>query len=80
MLCEFFCKQLSEQKAGVTMSLFWQYFMVPILVIISVLAVRGFLFNKKTGNKGGIILGGAFTAGTLFVTVLAVYDLFIGLK
>ncbi|SFX04265.1 hypothetical protein SAMN04487866_101305 [Thermoactinomyces sp. DSM 45891] len=61
------------------MSVFWQYFMVPIMVIISVLAVRGFLFNKRTGNKGGILLGGGFTAATLLVTALSVYDLLVGL-
>ncbi|WP_044640346.1 hypothetical protein [Risungbinella massiliensis] len=57
-----------------------EYFMVPILVIISILAVRGFLFNKKTGNTPGVILGGAFMLGTVGVTLLSLYDLFIGIQ
>jgi hypothetical protein len=57
-----------------------QYFMVPILVIITLLAIRGTMYNKKTGNKPGFIIGGLFTLGILGVTLLSLYDLFVGIK
>jgi hypothetical protein len=57
-----------------------QYFMVPLLVIISILAIRGTMYNKKTGNKPGFIIGGLFTLGLLGVTGLALYDFFVGLQ
>ncbi|WP_164491675.1 hypothetical protein [Staphylospora marina] len=56
------------------------YFMVPLLVIISILAVKGTLYNKKTGNKPGFVIGGLFTLGMLGITGLALYDLFVGLQ
>lgn len=51
-------------------------FMAPILVLISILAVRGTMYNKRTGNKAGFVLGGGLTLGILLVTVLAVMELF----
>jgi cobalamin biosynthesis protein CbiD len=57
-----------------------QYFMVPLLVLISIFAIRGTYFNKKTGNKPGFIIGGIFTLGILGVTGLALWDLFVGLQ
>jgi hypothetical protein len=57
-----------------------QYFMVPILVVISILSIQGFLYNKKTGNKPGTIIGGAFSLGIIGITLLSLYDLFIGIQ
>lgn len=57
-----------------------EYFMVPLLVLISIFAIRGTIYNKKTGNKPGLIIGGAFTLGVVGVTLLALYDLFIGIQ
>ncbi|MBA4542863.1 MULTISPECIES: hypothetical protein [Thermoactinomyces] len=57
-----------------------QYFMVPLLVLISIFAIRGTYYNKKTGNKPGFIIGGIFTLGLVGVTVLALYDFFVGLQ
>jgi hypothetical protein len=54
--------------------------MVPLLVLISIFAIRGTYFNKKTGNKPGFIIGGIFTLGILGVTGLALWDLFVGLQ
>jgi cytochrome c biogenesis protein ResB len=54
--------------------------MVPLLVVISILAIWGTLYNQRTGNKPGLILGGAFTLGIVGVTLLAVYDLFFTLE
>ncbi len=57
-----------------------EYFMVPLLVLISILAVWGTLYNKKTGNKPGFVIGGVFTLGIVGVTLLALYDLFVGIQ
>lgn len=65
-----------EKVGGMTMD----YFMVPLLVIISILAVRGAWYNKKTGNKPGFVIGGLFSLGVVGVTMLALYDFFIGLQ
>ncbi|MBA4495027.1 hypothetical protein ACFO25_02125 [Paenactinomyces guangxiensis] len=56
------------------------YFMVPILVLISIFAIQGTLYNKKTGNKPGLVIGGVFTLGLVGVTLLALYDLFVGIQ
>lgn len=55
------------------------YFMVPILVGISILSVIGFLYNKRTGNTPGAVIGGAFTVGIIGVTLLSLYDMIVGL-
>ncbi|MGA8941773.1 MAG: hypothetical protein WB502_03530 [Thermoactinomyces sp.] len=55
------------------------YFMVPLLVLISIFALWGTWYNKKTGNKPGLVLGGLFSLGITGVTLLALYDFFIGL-
>jgi hypothetical protein len=57
-----------------------QYFMVPLLVIISIFAIIGTLYNKKTGNSAGYYIGGVFTLGLVVVTLLSLYDLFIGIQ
>jgi len=56
------------------------YFMVPLLVLIAILAIRGTLYNKKTGNKPGFVIGGIFTLGIVGVTLLALYDFFVGIQ
>jgi hypothetical protein len=56
------------------------YFMVPLLVLISIFAIRGTLHNKRTGNKPGFIIGGLFTLGIVGVTLLSLYDLFVGIQ
>ncbi|BCU81627.1 MULTISPECIES: hypothetical protein [Polycladomyces] len=55
-------------------------YMVVILVLMCILAVRGVLYNKRTQNKSGFIIGGIFTAGLIGVTLLALYDTFVGLQ
>jgi|GEM_PF-1965926 len=54
-------------------------FMAIVLILISILAVRGTLYNKKTNNKPGFIIGGIFTIGLIGVTLLSVFDLFLGI-
>lgn len=54
-------------------------FMTTILILISILAVQGTLFNKKTNNQPGYIIGGIFTLGLIGVTLLSVYDLIFGI-
>lgn len=56
-----------------------QYFMVPLLVLISIFSIMGTLHNKKTGNLPGLIIGGGFTLGIVFVTLLALFDTFVGI-
>jgi cytochrome c biogenesis protein ResB len=56
------------------------YFMVPLLVLISIFAIFGTLHNKKTGNKPGLIIGGAFTLGIVGVTLLALFEFFFGIN
>lgn len=55
-------------------------YMVVILVLMCILAVRGVLHNKRTQNKSGFIIGGIFTLGLIGVTLLALYDTFVGLQ
>lgn len=55
-------------------------FMATILVLISILAVQGTLYNKKTNNKPGFIIGGIFTIGLIGVTLLSLYDLVVGIN
>ncbi|WP_156877510.1 hypothetical protein [Shimazuella kribbensis] len=57
-----------------------EYFMVPLLVITSVLAIIGTMYNKRTGNAAGFYIGGLFTLGTVVVTLISLYDLFIGIQ
>ncbi|MFD1422174.1 MULTISPECIES: hypothetical protein [Laceyella] len=57
-----------------------EYFMVPLLVIISILSIRGVIDNKKIGNKPGVIIGGVFTLALVGVTLLSLYDLFVGIQ
>ncbi|MFC7441018.1 hypothetical protein [Laceyella putida] len=57
-----------------------EYFMVPLLVIITILSIRGVIDNKKIGNKPGFIIGGIFTLALLGVTLLSLYDLFVGIQ
>jgi hypothetical protein len=57
-----------------------QYFMVPLLVLISILAIRGTIYNFRTKNKPGYIIGGLFTAGIIGITLLALYDFFVGIQ
>jgi cytochrome c biogenesis protein ResB len=57
-----------------------QYFMVPLLVVLSLFAIQGTLYNQRTGNKPGFIIGGAFTLGLVSVTLLALYDSFFTLQ
>ncbi|SEN21442.1 hypothetical protein [Lihuaxuella thermophila] len=57
-----------------------EYFMVPLLVLISIFSVWGTIYNKKTGNKPGFIIGGVFTLGVVGVTLLALYDMFVGIQ
>lgn len=56
------------------------YFMVPILVLMTICAIIGTRYNQKTGNKPGFIIGGLFTLGLAGVSLLALYDFFIGLQ
>lgn len=60
-------------------NLIMQYFMVPLLVLISIFSIIGTVYNKKTGNAPGLIIGGGFTLGIVVVTLLALYDFFIGI-
>lgn len=55
-------------------------FMATILVLISILAVQGTLYNKKINNKPGLIIGGIFTIGLIGVTLLSLYDLVVGIN
>lgn len=55
-------------------------FMVVTLVLITLLAIRGTLYNKKTKNQPGFILGGLFTLGLVGCTLLAIYDLVLGIN
>jgi hypothetical protein len=57
-----------------------EYFMVPLLVITSILAIMGTMYNKKTGNSAGFYIGGVFTLGVVAVTLLSLYDLFVGIQ
>jgi hypothetical protein len=66
-----------QQKAG---EYAMEYFMVPLLVIISILSIRGVIDNKKIGNKPGVIIGGVFTLALVGVTLLSLYDLFVGIQ
>lgn len=66
-----------QQKAGENAM---EYFMVPLLVIISILSIRGVIDNKKIGNKPGVIIGGVFTLALVGVTLLSLYDLFVGIQ
>jgi hypothetical protein len=54
--------------------------MVPLLVLISLFAIRGTLYNKRTGNTAGLYIGGVFTLGIVVVTLLSLYDLFVGIE
>ncbi|SFJ29533.1 hypothetical protein [Thermoflavimicrobium dichotomicum] len=56
------------------------HYMEPILVVCTLLAIWGTLYNKKTGNKPGFIIGGILTLGMIGITALALYDLFVGLQ
>ncbi|MCH5584224.1 hypothetical protein MK805_04485 [Shimazuella sp. AN120528] len=57
-----------------------EYFMVPLLVITSILAIIGTTYNKRTGNAAGFYIGGVFTLGVVVVTLLSLYDLFVGIQ
>ncbi|MBD1372987.1 hypothetical protein IC620_11520 [Hazenella sp. IB182357] len=57
-----------------------EYLMVFVLVTISILSVMGTLYNKRTGNTAGFILGGALTLSVGIVAVLALYDAIIGIS
>jgi hypothetical protein len=57
-----------------------EYFMVPLLVITSVLAIIGTMYNKRTGNSVGFYIGGVFMLGLVAVTLLSLYDLFVGIQ
>ncbi|MCS1350810.1 hypothetical protein [Mechercharimyces sp. CAU 1602] len=54
-------------------------YMVIILIVMSVLAIIGTLYNKRTNNKPGFIIGGMFTLGLVGSTLLAIFDTVIGL-
>ena len=53
-------------------------FMVTILVLISILAIRGTLYNKKNQNNQVSVNGGIFTIGLVGIALLSVFDLFFG--
>ncbi|TCS93504.1 hypothetical protein [Hazenella coriacea] len=53
-----------------------EYFMVPFLVLSSILAVMGTMYNKKSGNKPGFLLSVVFTVCLVGVTGLSLLDLF----
>lgn len=55
-------------------------YMVVILILVSILAVIGTLYNKRTNNKVGFILGALFTIPLIGVTLLAIYDATIGIQ
>jgi cytochrome c biogenesis protein ResB len=57
-----------------------EYFMVPLLVITSILAIIGTIYNKRTANTPGFYIGGAFTVCIVAVTLLSLYDLFVGIQ
>lgn len=57
-----------------------EYFMVPLLVITSILAIIGTIYNKRTANAPGFYIGGAFTVCIVAVTLLSLYDLFVGIQ
>lgn len=52
-----------------------EYFMVPILVMMSILSVYGTIYNKRTKNLPGFYIGGLFTVGLVLITLLSVYDM-----
>ncbi|SHE45076.1 hypothetical protein SAMN05444392_101514 [Seinonella peptonophila] len=52
--------------------------MVTSLVISTILAVYGTVYNKKTKNMPGMVIGGAFTLGLGCIALLAVYDFIFG--
>ncbi|MFC4078184.1 hypothetical protein ACFOUO_15400 [Salinithrix halophila] len=54
--------------------------MTVIMIFISILAVMGTLKNKRSGNKPGLLIGGAFTALTVAITLIAIYDEIVGLQ
>lgn len=56
-----------------------EFFMVPLLVLICIFSIMGTLHNKKTRNIPGLIIGGCFTLGIVLVTMIALYDLIIGI-
>jgi len=53
--------------------------MVVILLILSVLSIKGTLYNKKTNNKEGFFLGCFFTSILVIITLIALYDTIIGI-
>lgn len=53
--------------------------MVLTLVSISILSVYGTLYNKKTENKPGFFIGGLFSLGLVGITLLSIFDLFVGI-
>ncbi|WP_146160452.1 hypothetical protein [Desmospora activa] len=55
-------------------------YMTVILIFVSILAVMGTLYNKRTNNKVGFLLGGLFTLAVVGVTLIAVYDGLIGVQ
>lgn len=55
-------------------------YMVVILILVSILAVIGTLYNKRTNNKAGFLLSALFTVPLIGVTLLAIYDATIGIQ
>lgn len=54
-------------------------YMVTVMVLISILAILGTIFNKNTKNKPGFVIGGVFTVGLVGITLLSLFDLFFGI-
>lgn len=55
-------------------------YMTVILIFVSILSVMGTLYNKRTGNKPGFVIGGLFTLAIVGVTLIAIYDELIGIQ
>lgn len=56
-----------------------EYFMVPFMVLFSIFSIYGTLYNLKTKNMPGALIGGSFTAALVVITLLSLYDFFLGI-
>ncbi|GGE10613.1 hypothetical protein GCM10011571_09900 [Marinithermofilum abyssi] len=55
-------------------------YMTVIMILVSALSFWGAMYNKKTGNTPGFIIGGLFSLTLIGVTLIAIYDELIGIQ